>query len=684
MARNTYGPWAFTVFAAGLGMSSVASLAGHDQVTLPGVAGSAVLGVAIVAGGRRAAGRRQLCADTVQALLPATGSKNVQFTKWRGRPACPGRVSIRYATTVKDNDPAWKSTVLDVLHRRFQREYVVSRHDPRRRTLIAVPAREPEAVDLVKRRVTKMVKELLGSQAAVKVRLDGDDLRQVEVSKIPTTKVAMAGYRARVERTFSAVNPGRWRCRWDLENDTVVFETRPAFPEKIWLPALDVDPHKSILATYDKVEIPFGVDEDGNVISWRPAIDPNFMVVGAPGTGKTALEHNILASITQYGWPVWVVDGKAIEFLGWRKHPNVQIVASTVPEQVAVITRAAQVMEHRYQLINSGRASEDGFEPLMLFVDEWSDFRANLLAWYAAVKVKGEPTKPRVLELVASIARKGRSARVHLLFATQRPDAEYFGGDMRDNFRCRASTGRLSPQAAMMMFQDPHIGTTVPRNCRGRATTIDINNRPIEIQTYWVPDPRRARSRNDGEALAHLDTLRPATELQLHPRMLIVPPDDAAISATSEYRAWENADWVLAAARPDLDPANHQPGTAEESRQLASPMAMFGIPTARSPRVTDPDPDLDDPDVGDPDGGELDAGAELDGYGPAIDADPYSADIGDLIEVEPGQWAVVDEEPADDSTGYVSLCWRDDDDNEGVLEVPAGDRITVRHTLTTD
>ena len=95
------------------------------------------------------------------------------------------------------------------------------------------------------------------------------------------TKLAAAGYRARVERTLSAVFPGRWRARWDLEQDQVTFELRPSFPETIWLPQPTVDQTKDVLATYDQVELPFGVDEDGNVQVWRPAIDPNLMVVGA-------------------------------------------------------------------------------------------------------------------------------------------------------------------------------------------------------------------------------------------------------------------------------------------------------------------------------------------------------------------------------------------------------------------
>ena len=113
-----------------------------------------------------------------------------------------------------------------------------------------------------------------------------------------------------------------------------------------------------------------------------------------------------MASVARQGWPAWVVDGKCVEFIGFRPWPNVQIVAARIEEQVAVIGQAWQVMEARYQLIWTGQAAESDFEPLFLLVDEFTDLRANLLQWYETVKAKaspktkGDPRIPPALELV--------------------------------------------------------------------------------------------------------------------------------------------------------------------------------------------------------------------------------------------------------------------------------------------
>src|SRR5699024_4506071 len=110
-------------------------------------------------------------------------------------------------------------------------------------------------------------------------------------------------------------------------------------------------------------------------------------------------------------------------------------------------------MDRRYQLVVKSIARTSDFEPLLVFVDEFDAIREHLLEWYGQIKVKGDPRMPPVLAKIGSIARKGRTARVHLLFATQRPDAAFLGGETRDNFRARISLGRLSPQGAMMMWQ---------------------------------------------------------------------------------------------------------------------------------------------------------------------------------------------------------------------------------------
>ena len=295
-------------------------------------------------------------------------------------------------------------------------------------------------------------------------------------------------------------------------------------------------------------------------------------------THNTVAGHTLLVQASRYGWPVWVVDGKSVEFLAHQDWPNVQVVATSIQEQVAVIHRAWELMEHRYTLITSGRASVKDFTPLLLFIDEWADFRGNLTNWYAEVKVKGEPTKPPAFTKVSSLARKGRTSRVHLVFGTQRPDAEYFGGDMRDNFRARISMGRLSPQGAMMMWENPAVGVSLPRGKRGRGTAIDDDNRPVEVQVYLTPNPGDVVP--GSEEAARLELLRPAAAQ--NERLLILPPRESVDPDTGDvaqvgYYDWAQTEWGLAADHPGLDPVRHRAMATGSGRDLASPLTMLGV-----------------------------------------------------------------------------------------------------------
>lgn len=659
--------------------------------------------VAAVLGHRRAE-RQCLVTTLAQALTPLIGIGGplsartaVRARTWRGGwVGRPGMIRLQYAPAARSSNPDWLTAIVEMVGERVGVGYQVSEHDARRcRLTLVCDARPANSRSAAQVRAERVVRELLPGRLQMACTWDGEDLVSMKVAHQGSTRLAQAGYRARVERVVSAMLPGRWRATWDLQGDSVTFEVRPSFAESIWLPEPEFDlSGTDVLATYDQVALDYGVDEDGNVVWWRPAHDPNLMLCGAPGTGKTVCAHTLLARVTAAGWPAWVVDGKSIEFLGFRDWPNVQIVATTVAEQVAVIHRAHQVMEHRYELIVSGRAREEDFEPLMLFIDEWADFRGNLMEWYAGVKPKGGPAKPPVLGKVASLARKGRTSRVHLIFGTQRPDAEYFSGDMRDNFRMRISMGRLSPQGAMMMWESPIIGTTIPRGCRGRATTVNDHNRAVEIQTYRTPDPRKVRPDSSEEKL--LDRLRPTSAR--HERLLILAPQVEHDLDTSEpvdphYADFADAEWVLASSRPDLDPLARGTQDGEDRTLLSSPMTVVlreGAPRAAAREGTsghqsrgavgaivtssaDKHPDEVADDVWDVPYGEEQV----------LDVDELQ--VGDLVLVDEaaGLWAVLAEEPdtETDDSDSTALFYRTDNDEDGVLVVEEGDAVTIRRSV---
>lgn len=69
--------------------------------------------------------------------------------------------------------------------------------------------------------------------------------------------------------------------------------------------------------------------------------------------------------------------------------------------------------------------------------------------------------------IIGSIARLGRAAGVHLVVATQRPDAKIISGETKANFGARINCGRTDTNASLMILGNGE-GTRVKANPRGR------------------------------------------------------------------------------------------------------------------------------------------------------------------------------------------------------------------------
>ncbi len=181
--------------------------------------------------------------------------------RWKGWPGVPQRVIIDYDPVAKEHDPGWRQAALEAVQRRLAIDVRITKHDQRRRRLIIDAAETQPEPDANQERVARTIKDLFEQEARVSdITISEGAVSQVAVQRIPTTKVASSpGYRTKVERTFGTVHQGCWRCKWDLQSDSVLFQVRPEFPKMVALPRLDVDPDKDVLRAYDKVAIAFGV-----------------------------------------------------------------------------------------------------------------------------------------------------------------------------------------------------------------------------------------------------------------------------------------------------------------------------------------------------------------------------------------------------------------------------------------
>jgi len=70
------------------------------------------------------------------------------------------------------------------------------------------------------------------------------------------------------------------------------------------------------------------------------------------------------------------------------------------------------------------------------------------------------------------IARQGRAFGIHLILATQRPDANILTGQIRNNIDCRIC-GRADNVLSQIILDNTNAADQIPKDAQGRFITVD-------------------------------------------------------------------------------------------------------------------------------------------------------------------------------------------------------------------
>lgn len=162
---------------------------------------------------------------------------------------------------------------------------------------------------------------------------------------------------------------------------------------------------------------------------------PHILIAGATGSGKTVCLHSMLCSLllTLTGSQVQLalIDPKGTEFTLYSKLPNLfgGKIGRNIVEAADILNALVEEMETRNQRFielgvrNYEEASGKIQMPrIVVVVEELADLLMQ----------------SRDLETpLVRLAQKARSAGIHLILATQRPDAATFSGLLRSNIPVR-------------------------------------------------------------------------------------------------------------------------------------------------------------------------------------------------------------------------------------------------------
>lgn len=314
-----------------------------------------------------------------------------------------------------------------------------------------------------------------------------------------------------------------WRYTWDLEEHRAFAEVVPGIPRRVDHPAATGRLGTIERPLGDPYRIPLGVSVDGTEYWDVKDLYGGLLVAGQIGGGKSVLLRGLIiyALLHSRAWDIYLIDPKVTEFSLYRDFPQVAKVATELRDMEATLRAAWQEMERRYALLgeakvqkiaelNERRAArgEPPMKRLLVIADEVAEL-------VEASKMKDEQSKADdELRMAAkrhidSLVRKGRAAGVHVVLATQRPDAEFISGATKSNLQARVAAGGLSRTASDMTLESP-AAAELP-GIPGRGVWYQ-SQRLKQMQIYWTPSeatyavagvqPPRAGKRDDEEDAA--------------------------------------------------------------------------------------------------------------------------------------------------------------------------------------
>lgn len=184
------------------------------------------------------------------------------------------------------------------------------------------------------------------------------------------------------------------------------------------------------------MEIIFGKNISGELITADLTKFPHMLVAGTTGSGKSIFMHSTILTLIMRNSPddlkLVLVDPKKVEMSYYKEIPHLLCPNISDPQKAYIAFKKLVVeMERRYNLFEASGvrdigefndyAKASGLQKLpfiLVFIDEYADLSE-------ACKDIRTP--------VVRIAQKARSAGIHLIIATQRPSVNVIDGVIKAN-----------------------------------------------------------------------------------------------------------------------------------------------------------------------------------------------------------------------------------------------------------
>lgn len=212
-------------------------------------------------------------------------------------------------------------------------------------------------------------------------------------------------------------------------------------------------------------------------------------------THNSVLQRNLIFHAIQHNDMMRFlgIDLKRVELGYFRKYKQTILgIGTTLEDAVEILRYVQKVMENRYERMEEYGVNhfKDMIDPetgkpdyaIMLMVDEAGELLSTEGAKTDEGKVRDQ-LHGEAMTILGSLARLGRAAGIHLIIATQRPDAKIIAGEFKNNLAVRVLAGR-SGSIASSMTLDSGSGMLLPA-IRGRGM-LSIYGQEQQFQGYYA------------------------------------------------------------------------------------------------------------------------------------------------------------------------------------------------------
>ena len=202
---------------------------------------------------------------------------------------------------------------------------------------------------------------------------------------------------------------------------------------------------------------------------------PHILLGGSTGSGKSVLLKLLLMQAIHKGAAVCIADFKGgVDFpAAWRETCR---MCFEEQDLLNVLTGLVEELKRRKRDFSEAgcpdidrynRATGKSLERLIFACDEVAEVLDRTGADSEQKKLLGQ-----IENRLATIARLGRAFGIHLIIATQRPDANIIPGQIKNNMDFRVC-GRADSVLSQIILDNTSAADQIPKDARGRFITGD-------------------------------------------------------------------------------------------------------------------------------------------------------------------------------------------------------------------